>query len=68
MPTTTIVILSLIVSAFVVFGLVLAWAERQTRHLHRNVQTRTPEKAKSSPSLRVLQSDGSRRVSETIRG
>jgi hypothetical protein len=33
MPTETVIILSAIIAAFVVFGGVLAWAERQTRNL-----------------------------------
>jgi hypothetical protein len=35
MPITSIIILATIVSAFVVFAAVLAWGERQTRHLGR---------------------------------
>lgn len=33
MPITSIIILAAIVSAFMVFAAVLAWGERQTRHL-----------------------------------
>lgn len=32
MPTETIVIIAAVTAAFVLFGVVLAWAERQTRH------------------------------------
>lgn len=31
MPTETVIILSAIVAAFTVFGIVLAWAERRTQ-------------------------------------
>jgi hypothetical protein len=35
MPAETIMVLSAIVAAFTIFGIVLAWAERQT-HKHRH--------------------------------
>jgi hypothetical protein len=38
----------------------LAWGDRQTRHLQRDIQTRSPGIAKSSP----LQSKAGSRVSE----
>ena len=62
MPITTIIFLSAIVSVFVIFGLVLAWGDRQTRHLQRDIQTRSPGIAKSSP----LQSKAGSRVSEPV--
>lgn len=34
MPTETVVTLAAIITAFAVFGIVLAWAERQTRTPH----------------------------------
>jgi hypothetical protein len=33
MPTETAIIVAAIVTAFVIFGAVLAWAERQTHNL-----------------------------------
>jgi len=36
MPLTTILILAGIIAAFGTFGIMLAWAEYQTRHLHRD--------------------------------
>jgi hypothetical protein len=36
MPLSNIIILIAIVSAFTVFGVALAWAERQTRHSNRH--------------------------------
>ena len=35
MPLINIIVLTGIVSAFVAFGLALAWGDRQTRHLPR---------------------------------
>jgi hypothetical protein len=35
MPTETIIVISAIVTLFVVFGAVLAWADAQTRNLKR---------------------------------
>lgn len=54
MPITTIFILSAIVAAFVLFGVVLAWGEMQTRHLGRD-QQRAHKSAQASNSVRVIQ-------------
>jgi hypothetical protein len=35
MPMISILVLAGIVAAFATFGIVLAWGERQTRHLNR---------------------------------
>jgi len=35
MPMTSILVLAGIVAAFATFGIVLAWGDRQTRHLGR---------------------------------
>ena len=35
MPITDAIIIAAIVAAFIVFGMVLAWGEYQTRHLSR---------------------------------
>ena len=35
MPTATIIVVALIVSAFFLFGIVLAYGEYQTRHFKR---------------------------------
>ena len=40
MPITTVIIISAIVAAFVLFAAVLAWGELQTRHLGRDDQRR----------------------------
>jgi hypothetical protein len=55
MPITTIIILSAIVAAFLLFGVVLAWGEMQTRHLGRD-QQRARKSAQASNSVRVIQS------------
>ena len=54
MPITTIIILSAIVAAFVLFGVVLAWGEMQTRHLGRD-QQRARKTAQAADSVRVIQ-------------
>jgi hypothetical protein len=56
MPITTIFILSAIVAAFALFGVVLAWGEMQTRHLGRD-QQRASKSARSSNSVRVIQAN-----------
>jgi len=38
MPVTDALFLSAVVVAFVFFGVVLAWGEYQTRHLHPSVR------------------------------
>ena len=54
MPITTIIILSAIVAAFVLFGVVLAWGEMQTRHLGRD-QQRARKNAQAANTVRVIQ-------------
>lgn len=54
MPITTIIILSAIVAAFILFGVVLAWGEVQTRHLGRDRQ-RARQAAQVERSVRVIQ-------------
>jgi hypothetical protein len=54
MPITTIIILSAIVAAFLLFGAVLAWGEMQTRHLGRD-QQRARKAAQAADSVRVIQ-------------
>jgi len=54
MPITTIIILAAIVSAFLLFGAVLAWGEMQTRHLGRD-QQRARKAAQASDAVRVIQ-------------
>jgi hypothetical protein len=54
MPITTIIILSAIVMAFLLFGVVLAWGELQTRHLGRE-QQRARKSAQASDTVRIIQ-------------
>jgi hypothetical protein len=54
MPITTIIILSAIVAAFVLFGVVLAWGEMQTRNLGRD-QQRACTSAQTANTVRVIQ-------------
>jgi hypothetical protein len=54
MPITTIIILSAIISAFLLFGAVLAWGEMQTRHLGRD-QQRARKTAQAANAVRVIQ-------------
>jgi hypothetical protein len=42
MPMTSILVLAGIVAAFAAFGIVLAWGERQTRHLGRPARGQAP--------------------------
>ncbi len=50
MPTTDIVILTAIISAFIVFGVVLAWGDYQTRQLGRqNIAARDESPLTSAP-------------------
>ena len=52
MPVTDAVIIVAIVATFVVFGIVLAWAEIQTRHLSTFVrQSSEPPKQKEEPTI-----------------
>ena len=50
MPITSIIILAAIVSAFLLFGAVLAWGERQTRHLPPSTPRRIGQSGKSRAS------------------
>ena len=54
MPITTIIILSAIVAAFALFGVVLAWGEMQTRHLGRDQQS-ARKAAQTANTVRVIQ-------------
>jgi len=54
MPITTIIILSAIVAAFELFGVVLAWGEMQTRHLGRD-QLSARKTAQAANTVRVIQ-------------
>ena len=54
MPITTVIILSAIIVAFVLFGVVLAWGETQTRHLNRD-QQRARKTAQAADTVRVIQ-------------
>ncbi|MGD0147235.1 MAG: hypothetical protein ABSB77_01475 [Xanthobacteraceae bacterium] len=54
MPITTIIALSAIVTAFALFGAVLAWGEMQTRTLDRDRQ-RARKTAQAADSVRVIQ-------------
>jgi hypothetical protein len=42
MPMTSILVLAGIVAAFGAFGIVLAWGERQTRHVNRQSAEQAP--------------------------
>jgi hypothetical protein len=48
MPITTIIALSAIVAAFLLFAAVLAWGEMQTRHLSRDNQQRARKSAEAA--------------------
>lgn len=48
MPITEAFIIAAIVAAFVIFALVLAWAEYQTRHLPRPVQQIVADKQRGA--------------------
>jgi hypothetical protein len=50
MPITSILILVAIVSAFMLFGAVLAWGEYQTRHLTPGTPRRIGQSGKSRAS------------------
>jgi len=51
MPVTSILVLAGIVGAFTLFGVVLAWAERQTRGI-RPVEVAPDERAPELPPLK----------------
>lgn len=54
MPIETLIVLFAIASAFIVFGMTLAWASHQTSHLNRQVQQRSGEGLDAQASLRVI--------------
>jgi hypothetical protein len=54
MPITTIIILSAIVVTFVLFGMVLAWGEAQTRELGRDGE-RARKTAQAANAVRIIQ-------------
>jgi len=54
MPITTIIILCAIIVAFLLFGVVLAWGELQTRHWSREQQS-ARKSAQASDTVRVIQ-------------
>ena len=66
MPITTIIILSAIVAAFVLFGVVLAWGEMQTRHLGRD-QQRVRKIAQAANTVRVIQAKAQETGAESAR-
>jgi hypothetical protein len=43
MPLTTALVVTGIVTVFALFGIVLAWGDRQTRNLNRAVQDNEPQ-------------------------
>jgi len=53
MTTAGIVILGIIVSAFAIFGVVLAWGEYQTRHLVRGLGPRRQDMRKPKIVVRM---------------
>lgn len=48
MPLTDAIIVTAIVAAFIVFGMVLAWGEYQTRHLGRPARALGASEAKKT--------------------
>ena len=60
MPITSVLIVSAIVLAFVVFAAVLAWSEHQTRHWRQSDQSvpeNEPEKIKQTAPASQRQRD-----------
>jgi hypothetical protein len=51
---TTAITLSAIVLLFAIFGTVLAWGERQTRHLAKDAPGRKPERPAAQRPLKVV--------------
>jgi hypothetical protein len=49
MPTIDIFIISIIILAFLVFGIVLAWGDRQTREIARASRERALRGAAAAP-------------------
>lgn len=54
MPTETMIILSAIVSGFLLFGGVLAWGAYQTSHLIRKPRRHSVETTKAPTSIRII--------------
>ena len=48
MATTGIFVLSIIIAAFAVFGIVLAWGDHQTRNLRREVKQGRAKEGRSN--------------------
>jgi len=61
MPLTSVLILSAIVLAFVVFAVVLAWGEHQTRHWRQSDQA-VPENEPKKPEQLPAASDSHREL------
>ena len=55
MPTETMIVLSAIVSAFLVFGVILAWGDYQTSHLIQKAQWPSVESTRSPTSFRIIE-------------
>ncbi len=64
MPITTIIILSAIIMAFVLFGVVLAWGEMQTRHLGRDQQS-ARKSAQAANTVRAIQAKAQETVARS---
>ena len=64
MPIMTIIILSAIVAAFALFGVVLAWGEMQTRHLGRDQQS-ARKAAQTANTVRVIQAKAQETVARS---
>jgi hypothetical protein len=54
MPLTTVLVLAGIVAAFGIFGIVLAWAERQTRNIYQDRPAAHAQKNAVPPDDRKL--------------
>ena len=57
MPLSNIVILTAMVSAFIVFGLALAWGEHRTRHLTRRPTLAVRERSRSTATTHQIAGD-----------
>jgi hypothetical protein len=54
MPIETMIVVSAIVAAYLVFGVGLAWASHQTSHLTRQAQQRSVESLDAQAALSVI--------------
>jgi hypothetical protein len=54
MPITTAITLAAIVLLFAIFGAVLAWGERQTRHLAKDAPSGKPERPTAPQPFKVV--------------